>query len=477
MAGTITSTGVGSGLDVNTIVSSLMSVEKQPLQRLQAQAGTISAEVSAYGTLKGQVASLADVASRLANAGNWNPMVADSSDAASLSASASSSAVTGQHVVTVQQLAQPQVLASGSFASSQSVVGTGKLMIEVGTTSGGAFTPRADRLPVFVTLTAANQTLAGVRDAINAASAGVTASIVSGAGGARLVLRSADGANSSLRITAADDDGNNSDAAGLSALAWDPAAAVGGGRNLSQTQAAQDAQFTIDGLALTSATNTAADALEGVTLSLKRVTTAPVSLNVSVQSTAVRKNVNDFVNAYNALNSLLVQQTQVDPAGKKNGPLQSDASAVGILTQLRSMLHGVVTGVAGTPNLNAAGIVLQRDGSLSVDEARLGPLLQSPARLAQLFSQATSPGDASSAGFGVRFKKWADAVTSDAGTIGSRVSNLQRSADRNQKAQDSLQERLAATEARLRSQYQQLDTQMSALNARMAKMKSALGLP
>ena len=473
---TITSTGVGSGLDVNSIVTSLMSLEKRPLTMLQVKATTMQTKLSAFGALKGQLAALGDVAARLATAANWNPLQVDSSNSTAVSATAGSTAQAGKHTLGISQLAQSQVLASGNFASSASVVGTGSLTLEVGTTVAGVFTPRSGSAPVTIAINAASQTLAGVRDAINTAGAGVSASIVTSGGVARLVLRGADGADSSLRLSATDGDGNNIDAAGLSALAWDPAAVAGAGKNLSQTQAALDARYTLDGLDLTSATNTPANVLDGVTLTLKQITTEDANLSVSVQTVAVRKNVNDFVNAYNGLNKLLQSQTQADPGGKSNGPLQADSTAVALLNSLRGMLQGSVTGLAAPASLSEAGIELQRDGSLAVNEARLAPLLESPARLAQLFSQAQAGSDAHSRGFGLRFKQWAQALTADSGVLSGRVDGLKRSVDANQKQQDSQQARLERTEARLRKQYQRLDSDMSRLNAQLAQMSSSLGL-
>ena len=472
----ITSTGVGSGLDVNTIVTSLMALEKRPLTMLQVKATTMQAKLSAFGTLKGQLAALGDVAARLASAANWNPLQVDSSNSAAVSASAGSTAQAGKHTLAVGQLAQAQVLASGNFGSSASVVGTGILTVEVGTTAAGVFTPKSGSTPAAITIAAGSQTLAGVRDAINAAGAGVSASIVNSGGTARLVLRSADGADSSLRLTASDGDGNDTDGSGLSALAWNPAAAAGAGRNLSQTQAALNAQFTLDGLALTSATNTPANVLDGITLSLKQVTTADVNLSVAVQTVAVRKNINDFVGAYNALNKLLRSQTQSDPSGKSNGPLQADATAVGLLNALRGMLQGSVSGLADPGSLTLAGIELQRDGSLSINEGRLAPLLDQPARLGQLFAQVQSGTDAQSRGFGVRFEQWAKALTGDNAMLAGRVGGLERSVSANQKQQDAAQDRLDRAEARLRAQYQRLDSDMSRLNAQFKQMSASLGL-
>jgi flagellar hook-associated protein 2 len=473
---TVTSTGVGSGLDVNTIVSSLMTVEKRPLQQLQTQASGLQTKLSAFGTLQSQIASLGDVATRLASADAWNPMQVDSTDSGAVSASATATASAGSHSVQVSQLAQSQVLASNYYAASSSTVGTGTLTIEVGTTASGVFTPRTGAAPVTVTIAAADQTLAGVRDAINAAKAGVTASIVTGAGGARLVLRGADGADSSVRIGVADGDGSNTDATGLSALAWDPAATAGTGKNLGQTQAAQDARFTLDGVELTSATNTPAAALEGVTLTLKKVTTDPVQLNATVTTMAVRKNVNDFVNAWNSLNNLLRTQTQADPTGKTRGALQADSTATRLLSGLRSMLQGSVTGLTEAGSLATAGIELQRDGSLLVVESRLAPLLAQPAKLAKLFAQAGTEADPASRGFAVRFKAWTTGLTATDGVLTSRVEGLKKSVTDNGKRQDKEQDRVDRTETLLRAQYQRLDSQMSTLNAQMARMKSSLGL-
>ena len=473
----ITSTGVGSGLDVNQIVSSLMAVEQRPLTLLQQREATIQTRISAYGATKASLASLGDVAAKIATPANWNPLKADSSDSAAVGVTADSKAAAGKHRLEVQRLAQGQVLQSAAFASSAAAVGTGMLKIELGTTSAGAFTAKDGASPVEITIGSDKQTLADVRDAINAAKAGVTASIVNTGSGARLILRGADGAENSVRITATDDDGNATDAAGLSALAHDPAQAAGAGRNMTENQLAQDAQFTLDGVPLTSATNTPSTVLDGVTFTLKKETTGPVDLTISVDSAALRKNVNDFVNAYNNLTRLLKQQTQADPSGKTRGPLQGDSTAVSLLNSLRNQLRGSVAGMAGgVDSLNTAGMELTRDGTLAIDEKRFGKLLEEPARLAKLFSQPEAGGDAGTQGFGVRFQAWAKALTADGGALDNRVDGLQDGVKANQKQQDAQQERLARTEARIRAQYQRLDTEMNRLNAQMAQMRSSLGI-
>ncbi len=423
------------------------------------------------------MASLGDVAARLAEPANWSPLRADSSAPAAATVTAGAGASAGTWKLQVQQLAQAQSLASAPFASATAVVGSGTLRIEVGSTAGGVFTPRGNAGPVAVAIDPARQDLAGVRDAINAAAAGVTASLVASGDTVRLVLRSADGADSSVRITANDADGNDTDAAGLSALAFDPAAGAGAGRNLTQTQAAQDAKFTLDGLALASPTNNPQGVLPGVSLTLRAVTAEPVDLSVTLETVAVRKNVNDFVNAYNALAKSLAQYTQADPGGKNRGALQAESSAMALLSSLREALRARVSGLAPPDNLSAAGIELQRDGTLAVKEAALAPLLAAPSRLAALFSQPQAGADDSTRGLGLRLKQWAATLAGDQGLLATRMEGLRASSTDNQKQQDAMGERLARTEARLRAQYQRLDSEMSRLNAQMTRMRNALGLP
>lgn len=472
---TITSTGVGSGLDVNTIITSLMTLERRPLTLLQQQSATVQSQLSAYGSLKGQIAALSDVATRLADKANWNPVRVDSSDASGVSATGSAKAVAGRHSLEVQQLAQAQTLASGSFAAPTTVVGTGALEIQLGTTVGNVFTPKVGTSPISVAVGSGSQTLAGVRDAINSANAGVTASILTSGGSSRLVLRSQDGAESSIRLNVTDNDGNHTDTSGLSALAWNPAAAVGAGRNLTQTAAAQDALFSVDGIALTSATNTPPEVMQGISLSLKKVTTGPVTVTVSTDPVAVRKNVNDFVKAYNDLNKLVRSQTQADPSGKSRGPLQADSAVGSLANSLREMLRGNVSGLAGVASLSAAGIEVQRDGSLAIKETRFATLPDTPAQLAALFAQPKVGSDTQSQGFGLRFRDWAAAINGETGPLTSRTEGLQRRQTTNDKKQSAEEDRIARTEARLRAQYQRLDTEMSRLKASLGSLDQLTG--
>lgn len=471
----ITSTGVGSGLDVNSIITSLMTLEQRPLTLLQQQSATVQTQLSAFGTLKGQIAALGDVASRLADKANWNPIRVDSSDSTSVTATGTAKAAAGRHTLEVQQLAQGQNLVSGNFTSPSAVVGTGTLHIQQGSVVNGVFTPKAGSSPVAVVIGTGSQTLTGVRDAINEAKTGLSASIITSGGVSKLVLRGQDGAENAVNITVTDADNNAVDSAGLSALAWTPGGSAGNGRNMTETQSAQNALYTMDGIDLVSATNTPTDVLDGVSLSFKKVTTSPVSVVLTTDSVAVRKNLNDFVKAYNDLNKLARSQTQADPSGKNRGALQADSTAVGVANAMREILRGSVTGLTGVASLSAAGLEIQRDGSLQIKEDKFAALLEKPEQLASLFAQPKSGNDTQVMGFGVRIKAWADALTGDKGPLASRTEGLQRRQTANDKQQTAEQDRIARTEARLRAQYQRLDTEMSRLKGSLSSLTQITG--
>src|SRR5262249_47342191 len=240
MASTISSPGIGSGLNVNDIVSKLMTAERAPLADLDTKEAPLQAQLSAYGSLKSSLSTLRDAATALAAPEKFNALTAKVADTDIASASASATAAAGVHSIDVQILAQAQTLAATALPTTSTAVGSGTITLQFGTYSGGAFTANADRATQTITIAPGQSSLASVRDAINAAGAGVSASIVNVGTGYRLALTSqASGAANAMRITVADDDGNNTDAAGLSMLAFD--ASTGGTSNLEEKITAQDA--------------------------------------------------------------------------------------------------------------------------------------------------------------------------------------------------------------------------------------------
>ena len=397
----ITSTGIGSGLDVEGIISKLMAAEAQgPAQRLNTRENKLQTELSALGTLKSKLSDFQSSLSGLADATTFSARTSTSSDSSIFTASADSSASAGTHSIEVQYLAQAHKVASSAFADTTSAVGTGTLTFEFGTYDSGTntFTTNADKATGTVTIDAANNSLAGIRDAVNAAGIGVQASIVNDGTGDRLVFASEDsGAANSLKVTVSGDgDGNDLDNAGLSQLAYDPTGSAGSGKNMTETVAAQDALVTVDGIDVTSSGNSVSGALEGVTLDLASAAPGTTeTLTVALDKEGATEAVNSFVDSFNSLVSTLNDLTSYDQETKQAGPLLGDATARGIESQLRSILTDMVPGLSGGVRaLVDIGISTQSDGTLSVDNTELQAALDSNFDdVGKLFAAVGSPTD------------------------------------------------------------------------------------
>ena len=278
---TITSTGLGSGIDINGLVSKIMAVESQPLQQLDTKEATYQAQLASYGQVKSALSAFQAAVGGLESATSFQSIAATSADSSVYTASASSIAVPGTYSIEVVKLAQSQKLISGAFTGVNDVVGTGTLTFQFGTDDGmGGFTVNSTKAAQSVTIDAAHDTLSGVRDAINAANIGVTATIINDGTGYKLSLTSSDtGAANSLKITVTNDSvGTNLDNTGLSQFAYDPAGSVGNGKNLTQTLAAQDAELNVDGInGIKKSSNVVSDVVQGVTLNLLKQSVSGVS--------------------------------------------------------------------------------------------------------------------------------------------------------------------------------------------------------
>jgi Flagellar capping protein len=376
----ITAPGMGSNLDVNSIVSQLMAVERQPLALLDRREADYKAKLSAYGTLKGALAAFQTAMQGLADPARFQAATASVADTSILTATTSTGkAVPGSYSVEVQQLAQQQKIRSEGFASTNSTVGSGTLTIQYGDYDSGlnTFTLNNAKPAQTLAIEPANNTLSGVRDAINAANIGVSATIINDGSSNRLVLTAKDaGATNSIKIIASDDDGADLDNAGLSQLAFDPTAAAGSGKNLTQVQAAQDAKLQIDGIAISKSSNTITDAIEGVTLNLLKNNAGTLTtLDVARNTTGVKASVEAFVKSFNAVNQTLADLSSYNTVANKGGVLQGDSAALSVQRWLRATVSaatGSAIGAAGSfTSLSQIGVAFQKDGSLALDAARL----------------------------------------------------------------------------------------------------------
>lgn len=460
--GSVSSAGLGSGLDVNSIITSLMAVESKPLDALKTQATSLNTKISTYGKLQSYFSALQDKSNALSSLSLWQSTTATPGDTTALKVSTGTGSVAGNYAVKVTKLAAAQTVTSSALPAGSSL-NSGMLTIELGSWTGtpvDGFTAKSGSTAVNIDISEDDTSLTSIRDKINAAGAGVVASIVSDASGSRLSIRSKEtGAENAFRITAAEtfDDGN--DATGLSSLAFDLA---GGASQMTQAQVAANAQAQINGIDVSSASNTLSNVVDGLTITLMKETASPVDVAVAADTASVKTKISDFVSAFNDLASQLRTQTAYNGDSKTAGALQGDASAVSLLTQLRSVLNVSSSASSTWTRLSDVGISMQSDGTLKIDDSKLGNALNNLPELNKLFNTVGT--DNASSGFVRRYKALADAALGTNGAFEAKTQSLQSMLRRNSKDQDNMQTRLDQTETRLRKQYQALDTQMSSLN-------------
>lgn len=460
----ISSLGVGSGLDVEGIISKLTALEKQPLSTLQTQAATIQSRISTVGQIKSQVAALATAANNLAQASTWTGKTFTSSDQTAVTGTVTSTATPTSFSVEVQQLAKAQSTASSAVAVD-TPIGTGTLQIDIGTwnyTGTPSFTPGSGST-ISVTIGSGEDTLTSIAAKINSASAGVTATVLRDASGERLLMRSdKTGEVSGFRIqVTGDSDGNNTDSGGLSRLAFDPANG-NFGMAANTYQKGLNTQATINGIAVSSADTQLADAVPGVTLNFGAVTTSPVTVSVATDTTTIRKNIQDFVASYNSLSKTLTDATKYDDATKTAGIMQGDSVVVGLQNALRSVLGSSSSGSTFS-RLADVGLQVQRGGMMSLDSSKLDTAMKDLGNLQKLFTADNH--DSQTNGFGLKLKSFADGLLATGGTVTNKSDALKTALTSNSKEQDKVSLRAAQVEKRLRAQYSALDAQMASLTA------------
>lgn len=445
----ISSTGVGSGLDVQSIVSQLVAIEKQPLKQLQTKASTFQTQLSLYGKIKSQASALGDAAALLAGASGWNTQKSSSSNAAAVGVTAGTSAVTGALSVEVQRLARAQSTASAGVAAGAALGASGSLSIQLGSWTGTAFSAGAGA-PVPIEIDAAD-TVSAIASKINSANAGVTATVMRDGANERLVLRSnSTGVEAGFRV-------NNPADPGLAVLGMtNPSDGVG-----FVGQTAQDANVKINGVAVASATNKLVDVVPGVTLQLNQVTAAPAEITVGNDLDAVQKNIQGFVDAYNAWNQTLADATKYTPGTKTGGPLQGDATTLGLQNALRSMLGSTSAGSTFS-YLSDVGIERQTDGALKINATKLTSAQQDLPNLKNLFAANNS--DPLTNGFGLKVRDFSRGLVAFDGAVSNKSTALQGAISRNTKDQERVTDRASRVEVQLLKQYSALDAQMAQLN-------------
>jgi flagellar hook-associated protein 2 len=388
----ITATGIGSGLDVESLVTQLVQSDVVPAsQRLALKEARFQSEISAYGALKGALASFQSAASAASSASQYTSFKATTSDSNKVSVSVAEGAAEGSYSVGVTSLAEAHSLASPQsvvYSSADAVVGLGNLTIKVGTLSydgGGSvtgFSEKTGSSTTSITIDSTNNTLAGVRDAINQSGAPVEAAVVYDGSQYRLTIQATStGLENSISIDVTDTgDSVNDDNAGLSVLSFNA-----GASNLSETNRAVNAAFTINGLDVTSASNTVSDALDGVSLTLKGVTTDPVtsatnpaSISVTQDLGRAKSAVQSFVDAYNEFIATLNDLTAYDSEQQAGSVFTGDGTVRSIASRLRNEINSSIDAEgASYKTLAELGVTTTvSDGKLQLDSTKLSEVLE-----------------------------------------------------------------------------------------------------
>jgi flagellar hook-associated protein 2 len=438
-SGTVTSQGIGSGLNISSLVSSIVNAEIQPQQTLlQANQAADQSTISALGSIKSALSSLQSAVDAITTGGALSQLSASSSDNSVFSATADSKAAAGSYQVQIQTLAQANKLKSAAFSSAGATVGTGPYTFSAG---GKSFS---------VTLDASDDTLSGLASAINSASdnSGVAATVVNGSSGSYLLL-------SATQTGTAN------------AVSVDAASPI----SFSSVQPAADATGSIDGLAFDSSSNIVSSVLTGVTLNLASASpssTQTLTVNANTQSAASA--VQSFVSAYNAALSLIGTDTAFTPSsssgssgGGTAGPLLGDIAVQSVQQQLQSIVGGNA-GPAGNAFglLSQIGVSIGSDGTLTVDSSKLNSALQqNPGAVQGLFS--------GSSGIGTRLDSLLNTTIGAGGVISAKTTALQTEID-------SMTTQLNALSARSTQLTAQYNKQFNAMDSVVAAYKNTSSL-
>lgn len=438
----ISASGLGSGLDIKSLVDQLVSAERAPVAtRLATQEARATAQLTAIGRLKGALSAFQSAAAGLADIGQFQKRVATVSDDERVAASASAEAEPASYDVEVISLATAHRLVSGAFASAGSVVGEGQLTI----TSGSA--------AMQIEITAANSTLEGIRDAINdsANNPGVRASIVTGADGAHLILSAtATGAANAISIDAV------TPGSPLEVLEF----GAGTTNSLTELKPAADASARIDGLLVTSASNNIEDAIEGVSIDLLEAEPGTVlRLEIAYDEDSAKAAVSRFVDAYNAVAKTIAELTAYNAETGAAGALLGDAATRGIKNSLREALSRAV-GTASDPfrTLAEIGITTSTNGSLSLDSTKLDNAISADFdAVGRLFADTDE-------GIAGRLESIVENFLASNGSIGVREATLKTRLDDISDRRTELDARMEQVRNRYQNQFNALDRLVGQLN-------------
>lgn len=432
----ISSAGIGSGLDVAKIVEQMVALEKSPLAKLEVKAEGIQTQISTYGEIKSLTSKLGDIVSKLTRDSAWNGVTISSSNS-TITGAMTGIAAPGTYNIKVTQLAQAQTTVIGgadavALAKDETMGASGNIKLTMGAVEKEISVSNSD-------------TLTKIATKINEAEMGIQASVVTDVDGKeRLMLRSKEtGTDKAFSVEI------------------NPALTKLG---QSQTQDAANAKVELNGVELESSTNTFASTIPGMSFTVSEVTTNAATITVKADTETMKKNIQEFVDAYNELNELLAKSTKYTEETKTAGVLQGDSATVSLQNSLRMLTQGISGSKGAFTRLADIGIQMQQGGKLSVDTSKLDKGLADLESLKGLFAnKADSLGQGG--GIAVNFKSFTDKLLAFDGTLNTKTDSLERTLKSNSAEQEKVNKRAQTLETRLYQQYSALDVKMSSLNA------------
>lgn len=431
--------GLATNLDTEAIISKLMTLEQQPLNQVNQQATTLGKQKAAWTDIGQAMSALKDAADNLSYASAWTAVSAAVTDSSALSVSVTGKPSPDSYLMKVSSLAQAEAVQSGTFAGESTALGLR------GTVSFG------DKSVTFD----ATDSLDTIRDKINAAGAGLSASVLQVSPGQySLLLRSTQtGTAGAVAFT---DDATDRPLRALGLL--------DGGGAKHVVQVAQDAQFSIGGVSFTRGSNTVSDALPGLTLTLKATNTTGFSLNVSTDTAGLAAKINDFVAKYNALIDKIKASTN------KDGVLEADPTLLSLQGRMANLVMDSIPGLpASLSNLSSVGVTLNRDGHLNVDSNKLTQALAAnPSGVGALFTTAGS-------GLGPAFSRMLASFTQAGGTVDTMGKTFDQRARQLQTYRDTLSQILKVREDTLRQQFKAMEQAVSTLRSQGNWLMAQLG--
>ncbi|MCL1050708.1 flagellar filament capping protein FliD [Shewanella abyssi] len=441
----LTSVGIGSGMDINGIVSALVQAESAPkVAKFDADEGKLSTEISAMGTLKSALTAFQDSLEKLTDPDTFIARKVKLSNNDFISATADANAVAGSYKVEVEQLAESQKLGSAPVADATAALGEGSLTFGV---DGADFSIDV----------VAGDSLETVMQKINDAedNVGVTATIINGDNGPQLVMTSdKTGTDKLITVTAADTDGGT----GLVDTF-----------TMTELSAAKDAVLYVDGLKVTSSSNTVEDVITGVSITISDADLSKsTQLTVSADTASVEKSVEAFVESYNALMETVSNLSGYDADTKKAGVLQGDSMIRSIQSQLRGVLSSSFDSEDGATMLANIGVKTTQQGTLEIDDEILKTALENDmTQIKDMFS-------AEDTGLAARLDGLVETYVQTGGTIDSRDETLDNQILRITESREQLARKMGSYEARLLKQFNAMDLIVANLSAQSADLATRL---